>query len=90
MRRMNALNHFLREHAFVHRQTVAPGDFNMDYLIEGLSDSQLRSRSHGMNSIAWILWHITRVEDGFVSCMGSGLVRSHRVHRCHSLNGVDA
>lgn len=67
---MNSLDHFLREHAFAHRQTVAAADpFNMDYLVDGLTDSQLRVRPHGMNSIAWILWHIARVEDGFVSCV---------------------
>src|SRR5262245_24811764 len=66
---MNALDHFLREHASVHREAVAPADFNMDYLLDGLNDHQTRLRPHGMNSLAWIFWHVARVEDGFVSCI---------------------
>lgn len=44
----------------------------MDHLVEGLRDSQLRARPHGMNSVAWIFWHIARVEDGFVNCIVLG------------------
>lgn len=31
--------------------------------INGLNDIQMRSCQHNLNSIAWILWHITRCED---------------------------
>ena len=41
----------------------------MDYLLEGLTDLQIRMRPHGMNSLAWIFWHTARVEDGLVSCL---------------------
>ena len=34
-----------------------------DQLLEGLTDEQLRARPHGVNSIAWLLWHIARCED---------------------------
>jgi hypothetical protein len=44
----------------------------MDYLLEGLTNHQLRVRPHGLNSLAWIFWHIARVEDGFVSCIVLG------------------
>jgi len=65
---MNALDLFLREHAAVHTRAVAEADpFNMDYLIEGLSESQVRARPHGLNSLAWIFWHLARTEDGLVS-----------------------
>jgi len=70
---MNPLNLFLREHAPVHTRAVAEADpFNMDYLVRGLTDKQLRARPHGLNSLAWIFWHISRVEDGFVSCVVLG------------------
>src|SRR5688572_2298190 len=65
---MNALDLFLREHAAVHTRAVAEADpFNMDYLIEGLTESQARARPHGLNSLAWIFWHLARTEDGLVS-----------------------
>ena len=65
---MNALDLFLREHAAVHTRAVAEAvPFNMDYLIEGLSESQVRARPHGLNSLAWIFWHLARTEDGLVS-----------------------
>src|SRR6185295_17763139 len=70
--RMNPVDHFLREHASVHRKSVERSDFNMDYLLEGLSERQLRLQPHGMNSLAWIFWHIARTEDGFVSCIVLG------------------
>ena len=70
---MNPLNLFLREHAAAHTRAVAEGDpFNMDYLVEGLTETQFRVHPHGLNSLAWIFWHISRVEDGFVSCIVLG------------------
>src|SRR5262245_18287747 len=29
-----------------------------DQLLDGLTDEQVRGRPHGVNSIAWLLWHI--------------------------------
>jgi len=69
---MNALDHFLREHAAVHRATVERAEFNMDHLLEGLTDRELRLQPYGMNSLAWIFWHVARVEDGFVNCVVLG------------------
>jgi hypothetical protein len=66
MRGMNALDHFLREHSSVHRAAVVRAAFNMDYLLEGLTDRQLRLRPHSLNSLAWIFWHVARTEDAFV------------------------
>jgi hypothetical protein len=34
-----------------------------DQLLDGLTDEQLRARPHGVNSIAWLLWHLARCED---------------------------
>jgi hypothetical protein len=70
---MNPFDTFLREHAAVHTEAVARADpFNMDYLLEGLSDKQLRTSFQGLNPMAWIFWHIARVEDGLVSCIVLG------------------
>src|SRR5262245_43902464 len=57
---MDALGLFnLRYHA-VH------GGF-VDDLFAGLSDAQVRARPHGLNSVAWLVWHATRVEDAAVN-----------------------
>jgi DinB family protein len=59
---------FLREHAFVHTEAVEKAaSVNVDLWLKGLTDRQMRLRPHGLNSIAWVLWHVARVEDAFVS-----------------------
>ena len=58
---------FLREHAFVHTESVARSEaFNIDYLLKGVTDGQFRCCPDGMNSLAWLFWHAARVEDGLV------------------------
>ena len=65
---MNIIDLFLREHAFVHTEAVACAQsVNVDRLLTGLTDAQLRVRPHGLNSIAWLFWHVARVEDAFIS-----------------------
>jgi hypothetical protein len=65
---MNPLEVFLRDHAFVHTAAVAPAfPFNIDYLFADLSEAQLRARPQGLNSFAWLLWHLARTED---ACLG--------------------
>ncbi len=67
---MTPIERFLRDHAFVHTEAVARADpFNIDYLLQGMTEAQLRVQPHGMNSFAWLFWHIARVEDGYVSCV---------------------
>lgn len=34
-----------------------------DRLLDGLTDAHLRTRPPGLNSIAWLLWHVARAED---------------------------
>lgn len=70
---MNRLDVFLREHASLHSKDAAAEGFDIDLLFDGLTDEQYRACPHGLNSIAWLLWHIARVEDGLVS-----LVVGHR------------
>jgi hypothetical protein len=36
-------------------------------LFKGLTDAQVRGRPAGVNSIAWLVWHLTRVQDAVVS-----------------------
>jgi hypothetical protein len=65
---MTPLDVFLRDHAFVHTAAVAPAfPFNIDYLFANLSEAQLRARPHGLNSFAWLVWHLARTED---ACLG--------------------
>jgi hypothetical protein len=57
---MDALELFRLRYDAVH------GSF-VDDLFAGLTDAQLRQRPHGLNSVAWLVWHATRVEDAAVS-----------------------
>jgi hypothetical protein len=58
---MDALGLFLQRYHAVH------GGF-VDDLFAGLTDAQVRARPHGLNSVAWLVWHATRVEDAAVNC----------------------
>lgn len=63
---MNALTLFLHQHARTHSPVIAAleGEFSLEEsAVRGLTEDQLRMRPHGLNSIAWILWHIARAED---------------------------
>ena len=53
---MDALGLFLLRYHAVH------GGF-VDDLFAGLDDAQVRARPHGLNSVVWLVWHATRVED---------------------------
>lgn len=66
---MNAMELFLREHAAVHTVAVGGSDtgFTVDWMFEGVSDAHYRVLPHGLNSIAWLLWHLARVEDACLS-----------------------
>ncbi|MBA3416614.1 MAG: DinB family protein [Chloroflexia bacterium] len=35
----------------------------VDDILDRLSDEQARAQPHGLNSVAWLLWHVARVED---------------------------
>ncbi|MCA8959361.1 MAG: DUF664 domain-containing protein [Planctomycetes bacterium] len=69
---MNELDLFLREHAAVHGAS-GPGDYHVaDWALDGLDDARLRMRPHGLNSIAWLFWHLARVEDSCVATVVFG------------------
>jgi len=57
---MDALGLFLLRYHAVH------GGF-VDDLFAGLDDAQVRARPHGLNSVVWLVWHATRVEDAAVN-----------------------
>lgn len=72
---MDALTLFLHEHARVHSPAIAEmeGEFSTeDTAVRGLTDDQLRLRPHGLNSIAWILWHTARTEDVAINVIVAG------------------
>jgi hypothetical protein len=57
---MDALGLFLLRYDAIH------GGF-VEELFAGLTDAQVRQRPHGLNSVVWLVWHATRVEDAAVS-----------------------
>lgn len=66
---------FLSQHAMVHSAAMSQSEawsFE-DEVCEGLSDTQLRSRPAGViNSIAWLIWHIARIEDVTMNMLVAG------------------
>jgi DinB superfamily len=53
---MDAIDFFVLQHERLHRQV----EHNF---LHRLSDTQLRLRPQGLNSIAWLVWHMARCED---------------------------
>jgi hypothetical protein len=72
---MDARRAFLVEHAHLHAAaTTGSADTSLeDGLCAGLTDAQLRARPGGLNSIVWLLWHITRFEDVVVNAVIRGV-----------------
>ena len=68
---MDAAQLFLQDHARTHSGAVADAEGIPieDVLLGGLSDDQIRTRPSGMNSLAWLVWHMARCEDGAVNVM---------------------
>lgn len=57
---MDALALFMLRYDAVHVGFV-------DQLFSGIGDEQLRRQPHGVNSVVWLVWHATRVEDAAVN-----------------------
>jgi hypothetical protein len=72
---MDALHLFLLEHARAHSAAVA-ADTPLaleDAVLDGLGDDQIRLRlPAGGNSLAWLLWHMARIEDVAVNLVLAG------------------
>lgn len=63
---MDASNLLLYQHARIHAADVAEveGGSIADLTFQGLADDQFRLRpGKGLNSLAWIVWHMARTED---------------------------
>ena len=61
-----AIHLFLQLHAAVHAAQVSGAHCwsLQDEVLAGLSDQQIKTVPRpALNSIAWLLWHITRIED---------------------------
>lgn len=57
---MNALDLIMLRYDAIHTGFV-------DQLFQGATDDQVRQQPHGANSIVWLVWHATRVEDAAVN-----------------------
>jgi hypothetical protein len=53
---VDAIDFFVLHYGRLHMQV------ERDFL-QGLSDAQMRLRLSGLNSIAWLVWHMARYED---------------------------
>ena len=71
----NAIDAFLDQHACLHSATVAPGVAwsYEDQILDDLSETLFRRIPAGEeHSIAWCLWHITRIEDVTMNILLAG------------------
>lgn len=67
--------YFLDEHRTVHRSSTpgTGGRTVLDRLLDGITDEQIREMPVGAaNSIAWLLFHTTRVEDVIFNVLIAG------------------
>jgi hypothetical protein len=72
---MDLRERILGDHARLHSAGVANGRGYslLDPLLTGLADAELRARPRGLNSVGWILWHMTRFEDVVVNVVLQGV-----------------
>src|SRR5262245_35374878 len=56
---------------FMMRYDAVHGGF-VDELFSDITDGQLRARPHGVNSVAWLIWHASRLQDAAVSRLVGG------------------
>jgi hypothetical protein len=71
----SAINIFILQHAEVHAGRMSPaGEHSFeDEAIEGLTEDHLRRvPDHMEHSIAWILWHLARIEDVTMNVLVAG------------------
>ncbi len=61
---MSMAQMFLDQHAFLHSADITNRPSFVDRTFSVLSDAQMRVRpAKGLNSLAWLLWHMARTED---------------------------
>ena len=75
---MDVWDLILRQHAITHSAEVAgeAGDSLGDDPFAEMTDDQVRRQLHGLNSVAWLIWHIARCEDVVATTI---LARQHQV-----------
>ncbi len=74
-REQEALTLALAQHAMVHTAALAQaGAWSFeDEVLAGLSDGQMRRRpAREPNSIAWLIWHMARIEDVTMNLLVAG------------------
>lgn len=71
---MDGRDLFLQQHAAVHSAAVGGNKTSMaDRTFAGLSDAQMRVRPReDLNSLAWLMFHISRAEDVMVNVLLAG------------------
>jgi DinB family protein len=71
---MDARDLFLQQHAAVHSAAVGGNKMSLaDRTFAGLTDAQMRVRPReDLNSLAWLMFHISRTEDIFVNGLLTG------------------
>ena len=70
-----AIRLFLSQHAMVHSAVMAQsGAWSFeDEVLDGLAEKEMRTRPAGQsNSIAWLLWHMARIEDVTMNVLVAG------------------
>lgn len=74
---MDAIDFFLVRYTELHGRLV-------DDLVRGLNEAQVRGRpAPGVNTVAWLLWHMARIEDVGVNRFVAG-------RRCSTMTGSRA
>src|SRR5262249_10500025 len=71
---MDARDLFLSQHTFMHSAAVGGNTMSAaERTFSGLTDEQMRVRPReDLNSLAWLLWHIARVEDAMINRVLAG------------------
>lgn len=71
---MDAIDFLLRQHARLHSAAVATTEAPSfeDAQLDDLTEPEMRRRPPGLNSIAWIIWHIARAEDVVMNSVIAG------------------
>ena len=71
---MDARDLFLEQHALMHSAAVGGNKMSSaERTFAGLTDAQMRVRPReDLNSVAWLMWHISRAEDIMVNTILSG------------------
>ena len=85
---MDARHYALDQHAWAHAAQVsgAVTPTTANRLVCDLDDAQLRARpGPGLNSIAWLIWHMARLEDVAVNALVAGApqVLEHEAWAAH-------